>query len=189
MAQQFEAIAFTCEFKAGCDRITKWAGPIRIETHGMPDEFRPNVESIARRVANYTGMDISFVQSGGNVHFWFGKEPRTYKETNATCGTTTTENENSEIIHADIYINHNRVFPFVPSCIIEEFVQSVTTLGNDSDGVFEPVGSIFRNTQWADDLTSTDIMLIKASADGAIKAGMSKREVAPIIRRVLAGLL
>ena len=157
----------------------------------MPEEFRPNVESIARRVARYTGMDISFVQSGGNVIFHFGKEPPFQtSDFIIACGArTTTDVATNALVRADIYINHNRVFPFVPGCIVEEFVQGVTALHNDSDEVFEPIGSIFRNTYESDDLADTDITLIRASAHPDIKSGMTRQQVAPIIRRVLAELL
>ena len=190
LARQFEAIAFGCEFQSDCSWITKWRGAVRIQTHDMPDAFRPNVENIAARVARYTGMDIKLVRSGGNVHFWFGKDPSTYSSNPAVrCGATISLDQDNSVTQAKIYINHNRVLRFVPGCIIEEFVQSVTALHNDSDEVFEPKSSIFRQSYESADLTPTDIILIRASAHPDLKAGMTKQQAAPIIRRILAGLI
>jgi hypothetical protein len=61
------------------------------------------------------------------------------------CGATKSVDQDNAVTQAKIYINHNRVLRFVPGCIIEEFVQSVTVLHNDSDEVFGPTGSIFRS--------------------------------------------
>jgi len=192
---------------AGNISIAKWVKPVRYQVVGGGPEDVAKVASLVMRVRRLTGIDIapataqepnitlSFVpfrhrnnavfqltdrgalgpSVGGMVMRWRDTERE------KCLGLISVDPVSGVIAKADILIKDELPARIRDACIVEEIVQSLGLMNDDP--LARP--SIFNDSQEFLDLTSHDEFLLRILYDPRIRAGMTLREVRPLVRQII----
>ena len=166
----------------------------RIQLHGDPQAYQSPIELVAKELQELTGLSITLVDNGGNLHIRMAdKMPARFitrfGADQAACGGSMRFGSDYIIDAGEVYIPLSLHPITIRECFAEETLQVISGMGNDSDEVFKPRESIFRNSDGARRPTDIDKVLIRAQFEPRIRLGMSRLEARPVIRQVIADLL
>lgn len=203
LIDSFVEIALHNEFSSQESVVRKWNAPIKYYfIHRMADAALHEQLSVLHltHLAKITGVTFSRVEilKAANLLIIFSTEDRLQNELLQDFGITSAEQRNL-IFRQSICLGHfsaaggdiTRAIIIIPvdrarahakliSCIVEELTQ-VMGLPNDSEKVFP---SVFNDRSFNELLTGLDYLLLKMLYDDRIKAGMNKKEVLPVLKKI-----
>lgn len=188
-------------------RVVKWAGPIlyRLEGSGLRAEDRRTVADLAARLSRYSGLTIRPAGSARpNMRiFVLGPQARTdfltrrrasgagavswslqswVRQSQVPCSGFSRLSRSDQIfVYAENYVSAELNGVLRLSCFHEEMSQALG-LTNDHPEV-RP--SLFNDNQEFAVLTEHDGYLLRLLYHPDIKAGMTRAEAMPIIRRIV----
>ncbi|MEZ9240398.1 DUF2927 domain-containing protein [Vibrio splendidus] len=197
----FYNVALQHEYSQGNKPLAKWKQPIKIWiAHRVGDEelHQELTELHIRHLSEVTQHPITIVnkESEANVKWIYTRQSQWVSEAksvlklkstehlnNAICTAGYRTNSKGEIVYAGIVIpvDQARSRGKLVACIVEEITQ-VLGLPNDSDKAYP---SIFNDHTPEDLLSPLDVVLLKLLYEPELKAGMTKSEVKPIVRKIL----
>ncbi|PTP36356.1 hypothetical protein CWO07_09415 [Vibrio splendidus] len=197
----FYNVALQHEYSQGNKPLAKWKQPIKIWIdHRVGDEelHQELTELHIRHLSEVTQHPITIVnkESEANVKWIYTRQSQWVSEAklvlklkstehlnNAICTAGYRTNSKGEIVYAGIVIpvDQARSRGKLVACIVEEITQ-VLGLPNDSDKAYP---SIFNDHTPEDLLSPLDVVLLKLLYEPELKAGMTKSEVKPIVRKIL----
>ncbi|MCF7495291.1 MULTISPECIES: DUF2927 domain-containing protein [Vibrio] len=197
----FYNVALQHEYSQGNKPLAKWKQPIKIWIdHRVGDEelHQELTELHIRHLSEVTQHPITIVnkESEANVKWIYTRQGQWVSEAklvlklkstehlnNAICTAGYRTNSKGEIVYAGIVIpvDQARSRGKLVACIVEEITQ-VLGLPNDSDKAYP---SIFNDHTPEDLLSPLDMVLLKLLYEPELKAGMTKSEVKPIVRKIL----
>ncbi|NRA61286.1 MAG: DUF2927 domain-containing protein [Psychrobium sp.] len=201
--QSFYEVALGSEFGTASFRVRKWLKPLTIYVeHETGDVVLHDqlLDAHIKHLRSITGLKITRVnkKEAANIRFFFtsqkrmpqliedivGKDSIQYIH-GSVCLANINANDNGEIITGNVFIpiDQARMHGKLVTCIIEELTQ-VLGLVRDSDLVFP---SIFNDRSHNDLLTGLDDILLRILHDVEIKPGMTKKQLHPVIKRILEG--
>lgn len=196
---------------AGEIAIAKWDTPLRYRLHGAKPADYVQVANVTARLRLLTGLDIRPAERGDdpNMELWF-VTPRErvgivralsaekaigpqvarlilrWRDTEAEkcLGLMATDPRRSSILNSVILIKDELPKRIRDACIVEEVVQSLGLMNDDRRA--RP--SIFNDDQRYLDLTTHDEYLLRILYDRRIQPGMTRRDVAPMLRGIILQL-
>ncbi|WP_373958466.1 DUF2927 domain-containing protein [Vibrio gigantis] len=197
----FYNVALQHEYSQGNRPLAKWKQPIKIWIdHRVGDEklHQELTELHVQQLSEVTQHPIRIVskESEANVKWIYTRQNQWVPEAksvlklkstqhlnNAICTAGYRTNSKGEIVYAGIVIPVDlaRSRGKLVACIVEEITQ-VLGLPNDSDKAYP---SIFNDHTPEDLLSPLDVVLLQLLYEPELKAGMTKAQVKPIVRKVL----
>lgn len=197
----FYNVALQHEYSSGTKPLAKWQQPIKIWiNHRIGDKelHQELAELHIQHLAQVTQHPISLVnkESEANVKWIYTRQSKWISESKRILNLKSTKHLNSaictagyrtnakgEIVYAGIIIpvDQARSRGKLVACIVEEITQ-VLGLPNDSDTTYP---SIFNDHTPEDLLSPLDVVLLQLLYEPELKAGMTKTQVKPIVRKVL----
>lgn len=201
ITNSFYEIALGSEYGGAPLLVRKWTKPVKIYVEHQVGDKALHDELLDAQISDLrkiTGLKISRVRSKkqANVRYYFTSQkklPDLVRSTSgkssvkhlrtAVCLATMRASSDGSIHSAAVYIpvNQARMHAKLVSCIIEEITQ-VMGLPRDSDEVFP---SIFNDHTPNQTLTGLDVVLLKILYNNQIKAGMNKKKLRPVLKRVI----
>jgi len=198
----FISVALRNEYSAGSKPLVKWVKPVKVwVNHKVPDQALHNELTNAhlRHLAQITGHPIKRVNSReqANIVWVYTQESIWREDIEKELGKSALKNvfgaickagyqigQDGALSHAAIVIpvDQAREHGKLLACIVEEITQ-VLGLPNDSENAFP---SIFNDETPEDLLSPLDVVLLKLLYAPELKPGMSEKQVAPIVRKLLA---
>ncbi|MCY9862531.1 DUF2927 domain-containing protein [Vibrio coralliirubri] len=197
----FYNVALQHEYSQGNKPLAKWKQPIKIWIdHRVGDEelHQELTELHIQHLSEVTQHPITIVnkESEANVKWIYTRQSQWISEAKSVLKLKSTQHLNSaictagfrtnskgEIVYAGIVIpvDQARSRGKLVACIVEEITQ-VLGLPNDSDKAYP---SIFNDHTPEDLLSPLDVVLLQLLYEPELKAGMTKSEVKPIVRKIL----
>jgi hypothetical protein len=196
----FDAVVFAQEYEdRSFERLTKWAGPIRIALKGSgATHYRSLIVSHADTLSGLTGLPIHLApgEARANVTIAFGTleafakaaGPRIASEKHrldllytSGCLFFYDTDEAHRIISAAIFIRTDHQDERISACILEEMVQ-ILGLPNDSDLIYP---SIFNTNDGLTALTPLDAALVGALYNPNVSVGAERAEALSIAEGLL----
>ncbi|ARP38625.1 DUF2927 domain-containing protein [Vibrio syngnathi] len=197
----FYHVALQHEYSQGNKPLSKWKQPIKIWVdHRVGDEelHQELTELHIQHLSEVTKHPITIVkkESEANVKWIYTKQSQWVSEAksilklrstqhldNAICTAGYRTNSTGEIVYAGVIIpvDQARSRGKLVACIVEEITQ-VLGLPNDSDKAYP---SIFNDHTPEDLLSPLDVVLLQLLYEPELKAGMTKSEVKPVVRKIL----
>lgn len=197
----FYNVALQHEYSSGNKPIAKWKQPIKIWIdHRVGDEelHQELTKLHIQHLSEVTQHPIKIVnkESEANVKWIYTRQSKWISESKNVLNLQSTQHLNSaictagyrtnskgEIVYAGIIIpvDQARARGKLVACIVEEITQ-VLGLPNDSDKAYP---SIFNDHTPEDLLSPLDVVLLKLLYEPELKAGMSKAQATPIVRKIL----
>ncbi|MEZ9545011.1 MULTISPECIES: DUF2927 domain-containing protein [Vibrio] len=197
----FYNVALQHEYSQGSKPLAKWKQPIKIWIdHRVGDEelHQELTELHIQHLSEVTQHPITIVskESEANVKWIYTRQSQWVSEAksvlklkstqhlnNAICTAGYRTNSKSEIVYAGIVIpvDQARSRGKLVACIVEEITQ-VLGLPNDSDKAYP---SIFNDHTPEDLLSPLDVMLLKLLYEPELKAGMTKAQAKPVVKKIL----
>lgn len=208
IAKSFAEIALSSIYRSGTKRIIKWEKGINYYfDHRYPD--RTVNEQLAglhlQHLTSITGVKMKHTKrrSNANLVIIFSKEKNMVRDFTHAVGLKSipsvrklirknvclayTSYSSSGKIHRAIVlvaIDKAREAAGLVSCIVEE-LSEIMGLPNDSKKVYP---SIFNDYSTEDLLTGLDYLMLKILYDKRIKAGMTRRQLMPVLNKIIAEL-
>lgn len=202
ITQAFDEIALKNEYDKDKHRVRKWHKPVRVFVeHQVGDNVlhAQLVQMHLSHLAQITGHSILQVDKleEANLHLVFTRQSQWADEVMRLMGASAASNIHGSVCMGKFALNSQneieRAWVIIPvdqakmhgklvACIVEEITQ-VLGLPNDSEKVFP---SIFNDKTPQDLLTGLDYILLKLLYSRQINAGMTAKEVQPIIQEQLA---
>jgi len=182
--------------------LRKWQQPIRIYVEHQTGD-KPLHDSLLnahiKQLISITGFDIKRVANRklANLHYYFTRQKTLPSLVKDNIGESAVQYLHGSVCLANIQTAANnvitRAYVFIPvdqarmhgklvACIVEELTQ-ILGLVRDSDLVFP---SIFNDKSHNMLLTGLDDILLRLLSEDTIKAGMSAKELRPILDRLLS---
>jgi len=181
--------------------LRKWREPLRIYVeHQIGDKQLHNqlLDAQIKQLTLITNIDIQRVnnKSDANVLYYFTRQSalkELVKENlgssatqylhGAICLASVTTNSDNAITSAYIFIpvDQARMHGKLVACIVEELTQALGLI-RDSDLVFP---SIFNDKSHNTLLTGLDDILLRLLSEHTVKAGMSKKQLRPVLFNLL----
>lgn len=202
ISQSFFEVALGNEHNTSQNKnLRKWKSPIKIYVeHQTGDQQLHDqlLDAHIKQLKTITKFNISRVKdpSDANIFYYFtqqsslkalvreklGSSATKYIQGAVCLGSIKTQEENI-ITSAYIFIpvDQARMHGKLVTCIVEEITQALG-LVRDSDLVFP---SIFNDKSHNTLLTGLDEILLRLLSEQSVKAGMSKKELTPIIYKLL----
>ncbi len=197
----FYNVALQHEYSSGNKPLAKWQQPIKIWIdHRVGDKelHQELTELHIKHLSQVTQHPITIVskESEANVKWIYTRQDQWMSEAKSVLKLKSTQHLNSaictagyrtnsqgEIVYAGIVIpvDQARSRGKLVACIVEEITQ-VLGLPNDSDKAYP---SIFNDHTPEDLLSPLDVVLLQLLYEPELKAGMTKAQVKPIVRKIL----
>ena len=197
----FYDVALQHEYSQGNKPLAKWKQPINIWVdHRVGDKVlhQELTELHIRHLSEVTQHPIKIVskESEANIKWIYTRQSKWIAEAKTILKLKSTQHLNSaictagyrtnlkgEIVYAGIVIpvDQARSRGKLVACIVEEITQ-VLGLPNDSDKAYP---SIFNDHTPEDLLSPLDIVLLKLLYESELKAGMTKAQAKPMVRKIL----
>ncbi|CAH6781832.1 conserved exported hypothetical protein [Vibrio chagasii] len=197
----FYNVALQHEYSSGNKPLAKWQQPIKIWIdHRVGDKelHQELTELHIKHLSEVTQHPITIVskESEANVKWIYTRQSQWLSEAKSVLKLKSTQHLNSaictagyrtnsqgEIVYAGIVIpvDQARSRGKLVACIVEEITQ-VLGLPNDSDKAYP---SIFNDHTPEDLLSPLDVVLLQLLYEPELKAGMTKSEVKPTVRKIL----
>ncbi|WP_102363738.1 DUF2927 domain-containing protein [Vibrio cyclitrophicus] len=197
----FYNVALQHEYIEGNKPLAKWTQPIKIWIdHRVGDKelHQELAELHIQHLSQVTRHPIEIVtkESDANVKWIYTRQSQWVSEAksilklkstqhlgSAICTAGYRTNSKGEIVYAGVIIpvDQARSRGKLVACIVEEITQ-VLGLPNDSDKAYP---SIFNDHTPEDLLSPLDVVLLQLLYEPELKAGMTKSEVKPIVRKIL----
>lgn len=197
----FYNVALQHEYSQGNKPLAKWKQPIKIWVdHRVGDRelHQELTELHIQHLSEVTQHPIKIVskESEANVKWIYTRQSKWVAESktilklkstkhlnSAICTAGYQTNSKGEIIYAGIVIpvDQARQRGKLVACIVEEITQ-VLGLPNDSDKAYP---SIFNDHSPEDLLSPLDVVLLKLLYEPELKAGMTKVEAKPVVKKIL----
>ncbi|KJY83236.1 hypothetical protein TW81_09505 [Vibrio galatheae] len=198
----FINVALRNEYSAGSKPLVKWNQPVKVWVeHKVADQALHDqlTDAHLRDLQQITGHSIKRVNSRdqANIVWVFTQESEWRRDIEKELGKSALANVHGAICKAGYQVGRDRALShaaiIIPvdqarghgkllACIVEEVTQ-ILGLPNDSESAFP---SIFNDETPEDLLSPLDVILLKLLYEPQLKAGMSEKQVRPIIRRLLA---
>lgn len=205
IVQSFSTIALSGPASKKVQRIKKWEKEINFHfVHKIADQQLH--EQLTRlhlqHLASITGLDIKQTnnRNKANLVILFSQEENLLRDFMSEIGAKPTRkikkltsesvclsqikfNSAGKINHATVIIPVDRARERAKllTCIVEELSQ-VLGLPNDSEKVYP---SIFNDKSFNELLTGLDYLMLKMLYDRRVKAGMDRRQVMPVLRKIV----
>ena len=197
----FYNVALQHEYSQGNKPLAKWKQPIKIWVdHRVGDQelHQELTELHIQHLSEVTQHPIKIVskESEANVKWIYTRQSNWIAESktilrlkstqhlnSAICTAGYQTNSKGEVIYAGIVIpvDQARQRGKLVACIVEEITQ-VLGLPNDSDKAYP---SIFNDHTPEDLLSPLDVVLLKLLYEPELKAGMTKAQAKPEVRKIL----
>ena len=197
----FYNVALQHEYSSGNKPLAKWKQPIKIWVdHRVGDKelHQELTELHIQHLSEVTQHPIKIVnkESEANVKWIYTRQSKWVAESKSILKLKSTQHLNSaictagyrtnskgEIIYAGVVIpvDQARSRGKLVACIVEEITQ-VLGLPNDSDKAYP---SIFNDHTPEDLLSPLDVVLLKLLYEPELKAGMTKAQVKPVVKKIL----
>ena len=181
--------------------LRKWKKPLRIYVeHQIGDQQLHNelLNAHIKHLKKITNFDIKRVaeKSEANVYYYFTRQSSLSELVKNELGESVVEylhgsvclaniktDKRNHITSAHIFIpvDQARMHGKLVACIVEELTQTLGLI-RDSELVFP---SIFNDKTRNTLLTGLDEILLRLLAEKAVKAGMSRQELEPILSSIL----
>ncbi|MCG9641769.1 DUF2927 domain-containing protein [Vibrio sp. Isolate34] len=197
----FYNVALQHEYSSGNKPLAKWKQPIKIWVdHRVGDKelHQELTELHIQHLSEVTQHPIKIVnkESEANVKWIYTRQSKWVAESKSILKLKSTQHLNSaictagyrtnskgEIVYAGVVIpvDQARSRGKLVACIVEEITQ-VLGLPNDSDKAYP---SIFNDHTPEDLLSPLDVVLLKLLYEPELKAGMTKAQVKPVVKKIL----
>lgn len=201
ITDSFYEIALGDEYGTSTYAIKKWNKALRIYVEHQTNDVELRNQLLnahIKHLKNITGLDIKRTKHAkdANIHIFFTKEnmlqqlvakkagSQLIKYTyGSLCMATIRAKKTGHIVSANVFIPVDRAMAQgkLLTCIVEELTQSLGLI-RDSDLVYP---SIFNDKTKNNLLTGLDEILLKMLYDKRIVTGMTKDELAPIIKKMV----
>ncbi|MGR9072865.1 MAG: DUF2927 domain-containing protein [Gammaproteobacteria bacterium] len=208
IANSFAEIALNSRNRYGTRKIIKWQKSINYYfDHRYPDkEINERLTNLhLSHLSKITGLSINQTKyrANANLVIVFSREKNIVRDFSQVTGVPRSSSLGS-MIGRNICLAHTRFDSLgrinratvlisvdkarekakLVSCIVEE-LSEILGLPNDSDKVYP---SIFNDRSPEDLLTGLDYLMLKILYDKRIKAGMQRRELMPVLYKIIADL-
>ncbi|MGR3322847.1 MAG: DUF2927 domain-containing protein [Pseudooceanicola sp.] len=205
IARDFVDLAFNLESGRALDVFTRFEQPIRVTVTGSPPVgMKTELDRVLARLRNEAGLDIARTRGGGTANITIqavsGAQIRRHLP-QAACFVVPNVSRLSEYARARRsaraswigLTERERIAIFVPNdvspqevrdCLHEELAQALGPL-ND---LYRLNDSVFNDDNIHTVLTRTDMLILRAYYDPALRSGMRREEVAARLPAILARL-
>lgn len=177
LADRFEIVAFEPNDRSYYDdRLWRWGWPIRVEIIGSR-AYRDLVAAQVTQLGEITGLPVEMDSGRATMLIEFSRrDQRSY------CNFRLLGSPGAYV--AEIYIATDQPERHIRRCITQELSQAMGLLA-DTDGRRDTAFSSGIGTEY---LTEADLALFAILYDRRLRAGMSREEAMPIVRRIVAEL-